>query len=502
MKPRTVLILALLVGLLGALIWFVERDLPSSEERSELAKKLFRLETGEVTALSVEWNGRTVRFARDSEGDARGWRIVEPLDARADAAEVDRLLAALTGLETKRTIEDAEPAAVGLDAPRGVVTLRTEADGWILRVGASVPTSEDVLVSLASLAPASPDAEDRGEGRTVEAHVTSGSFVERLDRDPGAWRDRNVFPGVRSAVERLTLRGSAPEGPVVLAARDGDRFRIEEPISDLADADRVDALLSELTGLRVERFVDDPSSEVGGAADPGQGPTSDPTSSLGLEPPRAVVEAGLSGGGSFRLELGAAVASDGAPTEDGPELGSRPVYARADGQIFTVSTDLPSMAARPAAEWRSPAWTALRGFQVESMEVTEAAAGGGFTLERDGSLWRRDGEEIPYAAVSDLLAAVTGAEGEVAADEPPGAAGESLLTLRLTPREGEPVTLELFPGTGDGGGSLARSSERSTVIRLSAESGAEVLDAAAAVRAAEPEAAEEIGAAPSEQNPE
>jgi hypothetical protein len=71
MKPRTLLVLAVLAAGLGAFIWFVDRDLPSSEERAELGKKLFpELEADEVTAVEIE---RRVEATEDeAEGRAAG----------------------------------------------------------------------------------------------------------------------------------------------------------------------------------------------------------------------------------------------------------------------------------------------------------------------------------------------------------------------------------------------------------------------------------------------
>lgn len=516
MKPRTVLILAGLVAVLGAVIWFVERDLPSSEERAELAKKLLPFETDEITGVSAQWAGRAVRLERrsgdeaadsaaadeaaeDEGGDASTWWVAEPLEARADPAQVDRLLRALTELDKKRTIDDADPAAVGLDAPRGRITVETEEGAWTLRIGAPVPTSEDLLVALERLG--TTDGEpSSADGDTVEAHVTAASFTEQIDREPGAWRDRDLFPQARNAVERLTLRAaSAEEGeaaePVVLARREEGGFWIEEPVSDRADPDRVDDLLSELTGLKVERFVDDPAAEAGSEAGTAEGAPR----ALGLEPPRAVLEAELTGGETFRLELGAPAADAGPEDASGPAADGTEtlyaLYAKPGGQVVTVATSLLPALTRSADSWRSPEWTALRTSRVESLEVTRAPEGEGFTLERDGAEWLRDGEGIPYTVASDLLSAVTGARGEAAPEGDPDEAGaEPLLVLRLTPSAaaGEPVTLTLIPAAG-GSHAWARSSERETVVRLSEETVTGVLEAVTAVQQAEIEAADEDG---------
>ena len=46
---------------LGAFIWFYERTLPSSEERVEIGKKVFRLDKDDVTALSIDSGKGSVR---------------------------------------------------------------------------------------------------------------------------------------------------------------------------------------------------------------------------------------------------------------------------------------------------------------------------------------------------------------------------------------------------------------------------------------------------------
>jgi hypothetical protein len=149
MKPKTLLVLTALVAVLAAFIWFVERDLPSSEERAERATRVLPVEPDEVAAVEIDWGGETVRLERrasheggDGEGEdapaAPEWRMTVPYDARADRAQVDTLLVALTGLRKSRTLEDVDRAEVGLDAPRGGVTLVTVAGERSLRVRAAL----------------------------------------------------------------------------------------------------------------------------------------------------------------------------------------------------------------------------------------------------------------------------------------------------------------------------------------------------------------------------
>lgn len=458
MKPRTLLILVLVVAALGAYLWFVERDLPSSEERAKLGRKLLRgLEADAVEQVVLEWDDHKVRLERQpaaaaaAEGEGadggeesaaedeaaaglegaadREWRLVEPAElapARADAAAVDRLLDTVLGLETRRTLEGVDRAATGLADPRARVTLVTspskseqggdEPGERVLEIGAEVPASRSLVVALAG----EPDAQ-----------VVEGDVYAQATREPGDWRDRRMFTGRREDVQRLTLTraatraatGTAAAEPVVLARR-GEGFWLEAPVVDRADADRVDRLLGDLASLSAQRFLDDPE------ADP---------AALGLEPPQATLEARFSGAGEpFRLELGAPVAE-----------GSAARWARVGRQLFETSGPLAETLATPVSGWQSAALSSLRLYQIDRATV-ERSGGATLTLERDGSDWKRDGATIPYTPVSELLYALTDAraDGLLRRDEARRRGvdlGSPALTVTLEPGTGEAAeTLQVF----------------------------------------------------------
>ena len=75
MQPRRLLILVVVVLALGAYVWFVDRDLPSSEERAELAKKVLPVELPDVLGLVLEWDENRVVLERSGSGGAiQIWR--------------------------------------------------------------------------------------------------------------------------------------------------------------------------------------------------------------------------------------------------------------------------------------------------------------------------------------------------------------------------------------------------------------------------------------------
>ncbi len=441
MRPRTVLVLLLLVAGLGAFVWLYERELPGSDERGEQAKKVFAdLEADEVTRVTITSAAGTVELERpalpatDGDGEAedpepalpaaRAWRIVRPLAALADGSRVDALLSTLAGLEKVRTLDDVEASAVGLDAPEASIELDTTRGERRLLLGSEVPAGGGRIV---------------GTGEAPPYFVVVAAFQADLERAPGDWRSRDLFPGERSAIERITLARGAER---LLLARRGEDFWVESPYVDRADAGTVNRLLGALTGLAAERFLDQPP----------------PDADLGLAPPAAVVEAVLEGEAEpLEVEVGGAV----------PDQDER-VYARVGGLTVETAGSLAEATGGGPADWRSLAWAGLEVFEIDRVEVAAAGAAP-LTLERAEGEWTRDGQKIDFAAASDFLYALTAVKADAVGD--PVALGEPQLTFVLESEE-RAETLELFAARE--AGRPARVSDREVVLWLGADGVAEV----------------------------
>jgi Domain of unknown function (DUF4340) len=502
MRPRTLLVLLGLVLAFAAFIQFYERKLPSSTERTARAKKVLELDKDQVRGVTIAAGPTEVRLERvgPAASDKAGqgpdieWRIVKPIAARADTAAVDRLLEALAGLEKTRTLEKVSPAAVGLDRPQAVVRLATadpkqRGGETVLQLGAEVPTGGSLIAAIAG---------------KPEAYVVSDSILGDLRKPPGDWRDRRIFHGDRDRIERITL--GAGSGPKVLLARRGDRFWIESPIADRADRDQVEKLLTDLTALSAERFVDGPAPPAG---------------QLGLDPPRAVVEAVLARQAQpLRIELGAShpgppqggppagenAASPDAPGPPDSGAGSQPstlTYARASGTLFETRTPLAEAAARAPSSWRSPSLSGLEVHQIDAATV-RAPGAPPVTLTRSGTDWKRNAATISYLPVSDLLFAVTDAKADrlLAPDEAralaAALAGPPLLAFDLKAGAAGNETLTLYPPLPAPAGKAApgdtpatarvpaRASGRDVVLLLPESKLKDIQDKLAAVRTAVP----------------
>jgi len=464
-RLRTLLILSAVVGALLGFIYLAEDKVASTDERTAAAKRLVSFKAEDLIALELEWQGSRIRFEREpgsapavkNEAErsaapmpqaARAWRIVEPFAKLADGTAVDRLAAELAGLEVVRDLEGTERKDLGLEPPRGRLTWKTATAGGRLEIGGSVPATHDVVVTAS--------------GRRLPA-VTADSLVAELSRPPGEWRSREVVTVTRDRIERVTLRPEA--GAVVVLGRSGETLRLESPLTDFVERDLADALLADLASLRMETFLDPPLA-------------ADAESALAAR--TGVVEMAIAGDKEpQRIEIGA---------ERAP--GKR--LFRAGDQVFESASRLSDDLSRPAAAWRSRSWTRFENWRIERVRVEEAA--GALELVRSDGEWFRNGKKIAFTAASDLLYALTAAKAETLVELP---AAESTgapptptpaLTVTLSDADGNEEVLTLEAATGEA--VAARTRGRNVILLLPRKATDELATRIAAVRAAEPLAAE------------
>jgi hypothetical protein len=452
MRPRALLILFLVVAGLGAFVWFYERELPGSDERAERSKRLLPgLDADEISALELTTENGTVMLARTplpaereggEDGTATGgpqgeWRITSPLEARADDAAVAALLSTLETLERKRTLEDLDAAGAGLTEPSARLVVRSDDEETVLTIGSSVPASGDVLVAVGEAAP---------------YFVTGGRIVEQIDKAPGEWRDRDLFPWSRADIDHLRIE--TPTGELLLGRR-GEDFWVEEPYADRADAGAVSRLLTALTGLRAETFLDEPVAESG------------------LDEPE------------LRLEVVLADREEPVRVQVGGRIDAEPPrrYAVFGTQTVEIADDLAGAVAGDPERWRSPDWASLEVFEIDRVELERGDET--LVLERADGEWTRDAEPIPFGVASDLLYAVTGAQA--ASVEEGSLLGEATMRIVLESEE-RAQTLQLFAPRE--GRHPATADDRPVVLWLDEETVTEIEERWTAVREAEDDGGE------------
>ncbi len=104
MRTKNTLIMAVVAGILGAAVYFLE--IRGSEERAEterVADRLLRFETADVSGLNIETADTNIALQRVDDA----WRIIAPYDLAADDNAVDSIINRLQSANHDRLIDEA-----------------------------------------------------------------------------------------------------------------------------------------------------------------------------------------------------------------------------------------------------------------------------------------------------------------------------------------------------------------------------------------------------------
>ncbi len=250
MSPRVTLILAAVVAAVAAFVWFYEIEGADRRAEAESAeKRLFAdVEPGDLQQLELTTtDGAEVRLERGDDG----WKIVEPLSFPADEPAAQAAASALATLEADTIYTDPEPLenyGLGGDAD---VRGRTDGRELALVIGDGTPTGGKVYVA------------PEGDARvfTVASHRTNA-----LRKSLQELRDTRVLDFDREAVREVEVGWV---GGSVVARETSGLWRLTHPLETAADEETVDDIVSDLSFLRAEGFVDDPDAAlVAGLDDP------------------------------------------------------------------------------------------------------------------------------------------------------------------------------------------------------------------------------------------
>ena len=233
MNFKTTLVLIGLLAVAG-IVLLVTRDsgTQSPETVAENQQKLFQADEADVNKLIVTAaDGRTVALER-----AGGkWRMTQPVNAEAEAFEVDSLVRAVVDLQSQGTT-DAQ--ATGLDKPQYTIDFTTgDGKSHTLLVGEKTAVGDNLYV--------------RKKDENV-TQVVAAALLEKLEKQPADFRSKKLVEMSTNDVTRIEI--DKPGGKIVLA-KSGSDWKVTEPQQFAAEKADVDDILFQLTGLRAKEFV-------------------------------------------------------------------------------------------------------------------------------------------------------------------------------------------------------------------------------------------------------
>jgi hypothetical protein len=243
MKPKTTLILLLaFLILLGAVLLFESKSKARQEEKDQ-EKTLVDLKSADIEKIAFKNEDQTITFVRDEKGD---WLITEPLEAKADSYEVNRLADDFSNLKFERLV-DAEGDPAKYEIPKKQVTLWAKASDQpvTILVGMENPLDNSLF------------AQRQDDPRIV---LLSSSLKSVLDKKVFDFRQKDIFKFASEDVAGIILKAKDISW---MALKKEDEWYLESPVKALAKKSRIEDVLRTLSGLKAKEFV----AEQKGAAD-------------------------------------------------------------------------------------------------------------------------------------------------------------------------------------------------------------------------------------------
>lgn len=261
MNPRTTGLLLLIAAALGAFVWFHEIEGEAGRKEAEQRERQLFPDVDEKQISAIEVTTTDAGIAR-LERTPDGWALTLPLGFPADGFAADGMAANLAGLVREGELEDPQPPEeYGLGDGATRVVFEVGETRHALRIGDATPVGANAYASV----------EDGDAVYTVPGY-TARSFEKSLSElrehrilafDPSSIRSLEArWPGGEVRVERMAepAPGEGEEGADAAAAT--GRWRLTAPIDAAADDETVDRLLSDLSYLRADDFVDEPPPDA------------------------------------------------------------------------------------------------------------------------------------------------------------------------------------------------------------------------------------------------
>lgn len=330
----TLLLLVVLIGL-GAYLYF---DSSAGDDTTPQDRVFASLETDDIQAITVKAAAGDTTSLKKEEA---GWQIVAPIAAAASPSDVINMAAALSALTRGRVIDEA-PASLaeyGLEPPRLSIEFSSTGDspsGQLL-IGEKTTTGANLYAKTA----------DATRVFLIDAYQDTS-----FNRTTFDLREKTLLAFDRMQVNGVRVDLASQD---LVFRKDGDAWRMVEPLNSRADVGLVEGLVGSVAGAQMQSVVTET-------------PTPEQLRTFGLDRPAQ----------SLVLTLG----TDTATLLIGGPASDTAVYAKdADRPLVaTIDRALTETIRKPAEDYRRRDVFDFRAFTATKAEFTRG--GQTMTLER------------------------------------------------------------------------------------------------------------------------
>jgi hypothetical protein len=396
----TIVLVVVLAGLVGY-IYFVDAKRPDSGAPAR-AKAFSTVQPDAIEELQIKSaDGERSRLRKAD----KGWQLVEPNTADADASELSSLTSSLTGLEVQRVVDEnpSDLKQYGLNPPRVEVGFRLKGDKDFrrLEIGEKTPTGGDLYARK-------PDDK--------KVFLISSYLDSTFNRTAFDLRDKAILKFDRDKVDGIEI----VKGPttVQFVRKDMD-WKIVKPVAARADHGAVETLVTRLSSGQMKKLVEVDAADL---------------KQYGLDRPAVTATVSTR---SARASL--AIGKTEKDVAYAKDL-SRPI-------VFTVEPAFATDLQKGVGDFRRKDVFDFRSFNANRIEIRRGADTMAFekTKDKDSKeIWRNAaGQTADTAKVEDFLTKLSNLRAKSFEETQPAAlrSPEITATVRFDESKTETVTL-------------------------------------------------------------
>lgn len=237
MKPRKLLVAAIVLAALCGGVWWANRHPQSSEPKPSAASstKLADIPDADIQEITIAKKGAPSITLQRSGGK---WAITAPQQLPADQEAISSITSSLNPLTADSVVEEktSDPAKFGLAAPSLTVTVK-EKNGKsdVISFGDDVPAGSLVYVR---------------EGDSPKIDAIASSVRSTFDKGLNDLRDKRLLTFDSNKLTQIEL--NTPKSDIVFEKRNSSDWMIEKPKPYRADNFQVEELLRKLSEAKMD----------------------------------------------------------------------------------------------------------------------------------------------------------------------------------------------------------------------------------------------------------
>jgi len=243
MKWKNLAIVSTIFAALFGWVYFYEiKGQKKREEATEKEKKVFQFEEKDVAQITVK--NADGEFLLQKEKD--NWKLVKPLETKADKSAADSLASDLALAKTERTIDEPNInwKNFGLD-PAPVK----------LNVKLSDGKTQEIVLGDKDFSSSSVFARIPGQNKVL---VLSSTLHNSATKKLFDFRDKNVVEFQRDQLKAMNI---LTKGKQYAFEKSSDDWVVKKPFESRGDNTEINSIVSDLELARVEEFVDSSSKD-------------------------------------------------------------------------------------------------------------------------------------------------------------------------------------------------------------------------------------------------